>query len=100
MRESRFTESHIVRVLKEVEGGSQLVDVCVYAAEPLLRMISRLMVEADLPSWSAMGRVDCWRTRPLEMASRSASVSAHAARVLGLGRIPPFSVSIREIDGC
>jgi hypothetical protein len=42
--------------------------------------------------------MDIRLAKPLEMTSRSSSVRAKGDRFLGLGRMPPFSVSIRRME--
>ena len=69
-----------------------------YAFKPPLRLTSRLIVEAERPSSFAMLRNDRSQAIPLEISSRSQSVSANLARCRGGGRMPPLGANKPYMD--
>ena len=69
-----------------------------YAFKPPLRLTSRLIVEGERPSSFAMVRKDRSQAMPLEISSRSQSVSANLVQCRGGGRIPPVGDSWENIE--
>jgi len=69
-----------------------------YACKPPLRFTSRLIVEGERPSSFAMLRKDRAQAIPLEISSRSESVSTNLARWRGGGRMPPVGDSWANIE--
>jgi len=65
-----------------------------------LRLISRLIVDGDLPSLTATERIDSPTTSAREISSLSARVSAVALRLRSGGRMPPVLDRTFWIDVC
>jgi hypothetical protein len=63
-----------------------------------LRLISRLTVEGERRSEAAIDRIEWPATKPREISSRSARLSARGERLLGGGRIPPLRAKMPLID--
>ncbi len=60
-----------------------------YQRRPLLRSISRLTVDGARPSCEAIVRIEWPATKPREISSRSAEVSARRERRFGGGQMSP-----------